>query len=534
MGALVQLLLPDTSLAATALTDAHGHYRLPNILPGAYRVRVSAALFLPVMRRQLVIAGNTRAVVNLTLSSMLSTAEWLPATRRTSGEGDDDWMWTLRSSTLRPVLRLAADTDGDPADNASSTSISSSAEQPRSLATTGRVTVQDNEGGFARGGTHNILSMVRRSGDTVTLMRADLSGPRTPFPVNPSTELTLGWERKLPFAGTSRSVLTYASHPEVQGTNGSAGLQSAILRNAQRINLGDSLRLDAGSVTRDVSLGGNSFTVEPFLRLSVHPASGVVVAYTFTASRGTESLEDLDRTHSPAPAAVTRNGHVLLDHGSHHALELSTRLSDRGIIEVAVFRDHIASPSLAGIGSLPSLDAASVASAIDPTTATFVAAARDYDATGVRIAVRQPLSNAVTIDAAFADGQALHTSTGGDATIDALIAGLTSSNTLSASIGISGRVQRTGTTFRSGYRWQPDNTLTAADRFRVTDETAYLHAQLRQSLHSGSLLPSGLEAILEVQNLLEQGYQPFLSHDGRTLYLAQSPRVLQAGLSFTF
>jgi hypothetical protein len=37
-----------------------------------------------------------------------------------------------------------------------------------------------------------------------------------------------------------------------------------------------------------------------------------------------------------------------------------------------------------------------------------------------------------------------------------------------------------------------------------------------------------------VTNLLAQGYQPFLSADGHTLFLAQSPRTIQAGLSFTF
>jgi hypothetical protein len=47
-------------------------------------------------------------------------------------------------------------------------------------------------------------------------------------------------------------------------------------------------------------------------------------------------------------------------------------------------------------------------------------------------------------------------------------------------------------------------------------------------------LPTGLEATIDVTNLLAEGYQPFLSADGRTLYLAQSPRMVRAGLSFTF
>ncbi len=535
MGALVQLLLPDTTLAATAMTDAQGRYRLMQVNPGNYRVRVSAALFLPVVRRHLVIAGNSRAVVNMTLSTMLSSTEWLPATRRTAGEGDDDWMWTMRSSTMRPVLRLAKDDEGV----ATSGSVSSSAEQPRAFHTTGRLTVQDNEGGFARGGTHNVLSVVRRSGDTVSLLRADLSGPRTPFPVSPSADLTVGWERTLPFAGTSRTVLTYSAHPEVQGdalqpAYKASGLQMAVLRNAQRMNIGDTVRLDAGTVTRDVNLVGNSFTVEPFLHLAVHPSSGVVIAYTYTQSRGNESLDDLDRVRPTPAAALIHSGRVQIERGSHQSLGVSTSLPHRGVVELAVFSDRIASPAVNGIGVLPAADALASATATDPTTASFLVAARDYQATGIRIVVQQPVTDSVALNASFADGRALRSNVAADSTLEQVVSGLQGENTIAATVGVDGHFQRSGTIVRAGYRWQDESTLTAVDRFRSLDDTAYLHCQLRQSLHALPLLPANLEAVLEVQNLLAEGYQPFVSHDGHTLYLAQSPRVLQAGLSFSF
>jgi outer membrane receptor protein involved in Fe transport len=50
----------------------------------------------------------------------------------------------------------------------------------------------------------------------------------------------------------------------------------------------------------------------------------------------------------------------------------------------------------------------------------------------------------------------------------------------------------------------------------------------------GGILPPGFEATIDVTNLLAQGYQPYLSADGRTLYLAQTPRTIRGGLSFTF
>ena len=538
MGALVQLLLPDTSLAATAMTDVHGHYHLAGVAPGAYRVRVSAALFLPSVRRHLLIASSTRAVVNMTLSTMLSSTDWLPATRRTAADADDDWMWTMRSSTMRPVLRLATDEDGI-ATSEPEMSVSSSSEQPHGLISTGRVTVQDNEGGFARGGTHNVLSLVRRSGDSVSLVRADLSGPRTPFPVSPSADLTVGWERTLPFSGTSRTVLSYSSHPEIQGRSnklsaGSAGLQSAVLRNAQRISVGDSIRIDAGTVTRDVSLGGNIFAVEPFLRVAVRPSSGIVIAYSFTEARGNESIEDLDRVRSASPTALLQNGRVQNEHGSHHSISLSGKTPGRGVVELAVFHDSLLSPTITGIGRLQAADAGAVASVMDPTTASFLVAARNYRASGVRVAIQQPLTSSLSIEGSFVDGEALHAAAATDMQLQQALASLVSSKTRSAGVGLNGNFQRSGTVVRTGYRWQPQDTLTAVDRFRTADDTAYLHCELRQSLRALPLLPANLEAVLEVQNLLAQGYTPFVSHDGQTLYLAQAPRVLQAGLSFSF
>jgi hypothetical protein len=97
-----------------------------------------------------------------------------------------------------------------------------------------------------------------------------------------------------------------------------------------------------------------------------------------------------------------------------------------------------------------------------------------------------------------------------------------------------GKILRTGTTLRASYRWQPSRTLTTVDAFRVSDDGAYLSCTVRQSLGRLPGMPQGLEAVVDLQNLLAEGYQPYLSTDGKTLYLAQTPRALQAGLSFTF
>ena len=43
-----------------------------------------------------------------------------------------------------------------------------------------------------------------------------------------------------------------------------------------------------------------------------------------------------------------------------------------------------------------------------------------------------------------------------------------------------------------------------------------------------------MDAIIDVRNLLAQGYVPVLGQDGRTLYLVDSARSVRGGVAFTF
>jgi hypothetical protein len=45
---------------------------------------------------------------------------------------------------------------------------------------------------------------------------------------------------------------------------------------------------------------------------------------------------------------------------------------------------------------------------------------------------------------------------------------------------------------------------------------------------------TGVEARVDLRNLLAEGYQPFLTSDGSHLYFAQAQRCVQGGLAFTF
>lgn len=47
-------------------------------------------------------------------------------------------------------------------------------------------------------------------------------------------------------------------------------------------------------------------------------------------------------------------------------------------------------------------------------------------------------------------------------------------------------------------------------------------------------LPARMEVLIDLRNLLAQGYVPVLAQDGHTVYLVQSARAIRGGLAFSF
>src|SRR6202044_1964207 len=90
-----------------------------------------------------------------------------------------------------------------------------------------------------------------------------------------------------------------------------------------------------------------------------------------------------------------------------------------------------------------------------------------------------------------------------------------------------------GTDLRVSYRWQPRETVAAVNSYQQNSGQAYLSFVLRKPLRLRQMLPHGLEAVVDVSNLLAQGYRPVgISADGGTLFLVQTGRAAQCGLAF--
>jgi Carboxypeptidase regulatory-like domain len=545
-GALVEVLAADLDTPKTAFTDLHGRYSIPNLPPGKYAVQASAALFVPSTKDNLQLRPGKWAVVNLTLASLFDTSGWLPAERRKSDTLGDDWKWTLRSSANRPMLRMI---DADVA-NGLEVELSSSAAGIQSEKGAARPQVREQltsgDGGFNYGGSHDILAeSVDMGGGALAVMRFDIGLANDVPGVAPSTEVDLGFGRQLGFAGAVRMAASFENNPAIIAPGGSAGMSAMQMASAQQMVFGDIVRVEVGGEVYAVRTAGVGIGTAPFVRMMFSPtgeSGNWTIGYRMATSQDLQGYDDLNSVQREVPVAMATADGVQLEHGRHQEVSVLRKVG-RGTVSVAVYHDDMDHPAVAGGGVSAAIGGGPAAGVVGVPQTTFLTDASDgnfrflgpgYISNGMNLQITQPLSKGMWAALEYSTGTAL-TGTApagvvagpGDPTLRSIASE-------AATFAIRGNLIRSGTKLRAAYRWQPTGLVTAVDPYRPFSDQAYLSVSAWQPIHLGRLLPPGLEGRVDITNLLAQGYRPFLSADGRTLYLAQAPRTLEAGLCMTF
>jgi hypothetical protein len=210
------------------------------------------------------------------------------------------------------------------------------------------------------------------------------------------------------------------------------------------------------------------------------------------------------------------------------------------MVQISYYRDNLARVMVSGGGALGAADMQQTSQPgvngilADSTTGNFRLMSGGYKTQGVNVTLTQPLTPNMWVAVEYATGAGLAAKDGGTVSLPTASTDLAPQAAQTATIALRGKVLHTGTRVRASYRWQPTRLVTAVDPYAAFSDQAYFSCYLRQALRLGNLLPAGLDATVDFSNLLAQGYRPFLSADGHTLFLAQSPRTVQAGLAFTF
>ena len=526
--ALIQLMRADSSVVAVAHTDARGVFLLEDLLPGVYQLKASDETFLPSLRENLRVIAHHKTIANVTLSTLFDAVQWLPAERRQADEPSDDWKWTLRSETNRPVLRFS---DEGPV-------MVSEGNGP--VQSRARVTTSGGLRDFGDGGLrHGLEYEGTGSKGEHTLLRTSL---------NATDGLQAGYmaayEDEIGPGRVARIVAAYTDMPDLTGgPYGGGRYQAATLRTAETTELTPILRTEIGNELLAMRLvgtnGGTEVVGRPFGSLILHSGE-TTLAYRFSTSRTAQDASAMADDETLLPAVAQRAGNATLEHGLHQEIRLRHKSERGATVQLTVFHDRTVNPLVQGSGYISDADAASGNLLVDPVSGVFRTAANTYGGYGFSAGTSIPVGSAFAISAELEEGSALKDPyvdselASQERSVEQTLNGLHSTLTPAITVAAEGNLHKTRTYWRTSYRWQPTTTVTTVNPYASPASDAYLNVLLRQPIRVGRVLPGGTQAIVDMRNLLAEGYCPFVTPDGSTLFFAQADRSISGGIAFTF
>ncbi len=515
MGAVVQIL-GAANRTLTVFTDGDGYYAATGLLPGLYTLKVSAPSFLPALREKVGLRPGASLNVNVTLSTLLGVMQLGPIRNLPD---DDDWKWTLRSVANRPILRVFDDPTLP------------SEKRSRELSGTLSFFAGSAAGGYGTGSDMNT---------GFTLERSIFSDGHLAFSGNvgygqglPAAVVRTSFSRRLLNGSEPTLALTVrrfaASDPNLHN----AALQALALSAADDFSVGDVLEFKFGSELQTIQFLGHVTAFRPYGSADLHLSPNTVLEYDYATSRPDLRTE---KGFDSAPADLSEsNPRVSLlafapkmESAHHQEVSLSHRV-DKTNLQVAVFSDRVADPALTGTGQAT---AAGGFLLPDISSGTFNYAGKTLETNGLRVVLQRKFSDDLTATLDYAFGGVLDLSRP-DVSLQDALPWMTTQRRHALAAKLSGTAPRTHTRWIASYRWINGSAITPVDMFNASpgQSDPFLNVFIRQPIPA---MGGHIEAIIDLRNLLAQGYVPVLGQDGQTVYLVQSARSVRGGVAFTF
>jgi hypothetical protein len=353
-------------------------------------------------------------------------------------------------------------------------------------------------------------------------------------------ESMLGFRQDLGFSGSVQSVAAVAVHPEMDAGRGE-GLDEATVRSWETIRLGDEFEAEAGSSQVLARLsgasGGTLADLLPFASVSWKDGNSAI-RYGMTTQL--PSAVETDDTEAQAwlPRLSARNGAVAIEHGLHQELGWERRTHLSGVA-VLVYTDRIDNPVLEAMSRFDKGDTGAASALLDSSSGLLRAAGPGFSTAGITAMFEHRLPGGNHLRLSSANGNALvlsatPSSASPSVSLAQVLAGVHPRHAQMYSLSLSGTLDGTGTRWRASYRWQPEDTVTEVAPFAADVAEPYFNLHFRQPVHQRSNGSGGFETVLDVRNLLAQGYRPYILADGSLLIFAQDQRSIRAGLAFSF
>ena len=529
MGALVEVFSVGALQPIIAFTTQAGTYEAQNLLPGNYRLKVTAASYLPSLIENVVVHSGSRAVINVTLNTLAEAVRFLPP-RQLSSQGQDDWKWTLRSASNRPILRFDED-------HGFVLARSASGEARDFKPLTGSVAFvagaqADGFGSAPDYGTSFDVQQAIFSADTLSFDGRVGNGNGQPAGV-------IRTSYKHQFAdGETPTFAVTLRRTAPSGTAITNALSSVAFTFSNTTSVAGLVDLSYGSEVQDVQFIRHISGIRPFASAGLHIGKNTLVEYRYATE---EPISPFDRalengneeTNVSTPRISVVDLAPALERDRHQEVAVSHKEGNTKL-QAAVFFDHVSNLALTGSGDVSAIPSDVIP---DYTSDTFTFNGGDLDTHGFRLVAEHTFAPELTalIDYAYGGAVAAPDSNATASWSD-LRQSLRVEDTHSITAKLSGMISDTGTHWSASYKWASSDIVTPVDLFNASPGQAdpYFSIVIRQRIPGGSFASGHMEALLDVRNLLAQGYRPFLSPDGRTLYLVQSARALRGGVAFTF
>lgn len=524
MGATVEIFTSAALVGTTVFTDARGYYNAANLKPGTYQVKVTATSFLPSLRENLSLKTGAHLMVNLTLSTLADALQFLPA-RRDSTSDPDDWHWTLRSTANRPILRMADD----------GPQLVFGAENPDERLKARLAFVAGSEAdGF--GSTGDLTTSFALEKSLFTSGIFSFNGNIDNSSGDPSGVLRVSYIHDLATGSHPRFTVTYR-HLASPGLAVQNAAYSAVdVTTSDNMSVAGFVDLDYGANLQAVEFTRRVSSFRPFGAVRVHVSPDTVIEYRYASSLpDTRSAKGFDSAPADltesGPRMALANGVPEIEHAQHQEISVSRRFG-KNCVQIAYYTDHIHNLVLTGAGD-PSSYSADVLP--DIYSGTFSYGGGTLNTSGTRVVVQRRFSSDFTATADYSTGGVVALASPVEAWQNV---SQSLSNVRRHSVGgkLSGNIPVSGTRWIASYKWTSGNSLLPVDEFNASPGQVdpYFSFFIRQSIPGPSLIPAKMEALVEMRNLLAQGYVPVLGRDGNRVYLVQAARAVRGGLAFTF
>lgn len=518
MGAVVHIVGP-AARNLTVFTDGTGFFSAAGLLPGLYSIKVSAPAFLPAMLERVGLQAGSSIQLKVTLNTLLNAVNIGPL-RQTDDQ--DGWKWTLRSVANRPVLRVF----DDPASGAE--------QQNHELKGSLSFVAGSAAEGYGSGSDMSTGFSVERS--IFSSDRIEVSGNVGYGDGLPGALLRASYShRLLDGSGPSMAVTARRFAPS-DPYLGNATLQSFAVNAADDVNLGNVVELKFGSQLETIQFLGRVSAFRPYASLDYHVSPNTVVSYEYrTSEPNTEIGNTLDNGSAELadsdPRLSVENFAAKLESAHHHELNVSHRFGDSNV-QFALFSDRVDNTALLGSGEIT---AAGGFVLPDAYSDTFTYAGDTLDGGGVRIVLQRKFCSDLSGTLDYAYGGALDL-TKPDVELQEARQWIRAERRHAIAAKLSGTLPGTHTRVIASYRWTSGPSLTPVDMFNASpgQSDPFLNLVIRQPIPSLGFLPAHMEALIDLRNLLAEGYVPVVGHDGQTVYLVQAARSVRGGVAISF